>query len=153
MVAVGVMVGEGVEVAVAVGVYVDVAVGTVVAVGVGVGVSCDGIVDGRAVTKAATNSIAPTRAKSPRFMRIKRETGCSESKRREAARLRPLGARSSLRSSATLEGRSSGCMDKLHRIACSVWGEMAGFKRRSEGSDLGVKKRCLASRGGCPANR
>ena len=151
MVGVGVIVGEGVAVAVAVGVYV--AVGTNVAVGVGVGVGGGGTVDGRAVTRAATSSIAPTRAKRPRFVRTKRETGCPESKMREAARLRGLGASSSLRSSPMLEGRSSGCIDKLHRIACSIWDEMEGFKLRGEGSDLGVKKRCLASRGGCPVNR
>jgi hypothetical protein len=131
---------------VAVGVLV--AVGVEVTVGVAVGVGGGGIVDGRAVTREAASNMAPTMPNSTRLALTKRETGASWSKSRETVRLTAPGANSADRNSATLSGRSSGCMAKLHIMAWSVCEDTDGARLRGERIDLGLRNRCFASRGG-----
>ena len=98
MVDVAVAVGVGVKV----GVSVEVAVGVKVAVGEAVGVGSGGIVDGRAVTREAASSMAPTMPSSTRLALTNREIGASWSKSRETVRLTAPGANSVDRNSATL---------------------------------------------------
>ncbi|MFN2218346.1 MAG: hypothetical protein ACK2UA_07050, partial [Anaerolineae bacterium] len=90
-----------------VGVWV--AVGTEVAVGVAVGVGGGGIIDGRAVTSDANNSMAKRMPNSTRLALTNRETGASLSRSREIVRPTALGAMSADRKSSMLAGRSSGC--------------------------------------------
>ena len=72
--------------------------------------------------------------------------------------LRPLvGGRmpsnNAARKVATSGGRSSGCIAIAQKMACSVCGETAGLISRTDLSESGRRKRCLASAGGSLVNR
>ena len=61
--------------------------------------------------------------------------------------------RSSSRKLAAFLGRSSGCIARACRTACSVLRVMTGLISRSEIGLSGWRNRSLASRGGCKVNR